>query len=382
LTARLALNSFELGVHGTAALARLREFAHVTGSPAEQALAQLEGEPAMLDFTAHGPWVPPPDIRLTLSPAAGQPPVRSIQTHGTVMLKDANWKAGFLANPVKISAATLHMEDAALRWDPVDFSYGPVKGIATLQLPQACDDPDGCPPKVTLRFGALDASALQVALLGAHEKGTLLSTLLARITPSSSPGWPQLEGNVTADSVALGPFALTNVAATVKVLPTGADVGAFDAGLLGGTVHGAATLLIGDKPDYNIDAAITNVNPAQLGQLAGMKWSGGELNGKGKLEMMGYTDQDLGHSAKGTIHFDWQHGAVSGVGAPASLSRFDRLSGDAAIADGGIDMSAAIVQMGSRKLPAHARITFGMPAQVSFGPPDATAKGKAKPPLK
>ncbi len=54
VTARIALSSFELGVHGTAALSRLREFAHVTGSDAEPVLAQLAGDAAMLDFSAQG----------------------------------------------------------------------------------------------------------------------------------------------------------------------------------------------------------------------------------------------------------------------------------------------------------------------------------------
>ncbi len=155
VTARIALGAFELGVHGTAALPRLREFAHVTGSDAEPVLAQLAGDAAMLDFSAQGPWVPPPDTRLALSPANGPaPPPRSIQTNGTVALKNANWKASFLANPVMISAATLHMENEELRWDSVEFSYGPVKGSATFALPASCADPETCPPQFTLHFGA------------------------------------------------------------------------------------------------------------------------------------------------------------------------------------------------------------------------------------
>jgi hypothetical protein len=374
VTARIALSNFELGVHGTAALPRLREFAHVTGSPAEQVLAQLAGDPATLEFTAQGPWVPPPDTRLALSPANGPaPPPRSIQTNGTIGLKNANWKADFLANAVMISSATLHMDNGGLRWDPVEFSYGPVKGTATLELPEKCAEPEVCPPKFTIRFGDVDAAAVQAALLGAREKGTLLSSLLNRIKPNSPPAWPQLDGTVTADSLVLGPVTLTKVTAAVKIAPTGAEVPSFDAGLLGGTLSGKVTLLAGDKPNYQGEASFTKISPAQLGQLAAMNWSGGTVSGGGKLELAGYTDADLGKSAKGALHFEWQHGTISGAGSstgagvPPALTRFDRWSGDATVADGGLTLQQTEAQRGSRKTPMDATITFGTPAKVTFG---------------
>jgi hypothetical protein len=378
ITARLALTGFELGVHGTTALSRLREFAHLTGSPAEAALAQLAGQPAILDFTAEGPWVPPADVRLTLTPDAG-PAIRSVRTMGTVTLHDANWKAPFLANAVLISTATLHMENGGLLWDPVDFSYGPVKGTATLDVPADCDDPQGCPPKFTLKFAALDAGVVEAALLGAREKGTVLSTLLERLNPNSQPAWPRMGGTATADSLALEPFTLTNVTADLQVKSAGAEATDFDAGLLGGNLHGTATLAAGNKPDYTLEATVTNVNPAQLGQLAGMTWGGGAISGKGKVELAGYTDAELAKSAKGTIHIEWQHGEIAGPSVPQVLVGFDRLSGDAEVADGALTIKHAEAQHGSRKVPVEAAVAFGRPAKVTFGPaarvvPDSAAR--------
>jgi hypothetical protein len=377
VTARIALGAFELGVHGTAALPRLREFAHVTGSDAEPVLAQLAGDAAMLDFSAQGPWVPPSDTRLALSPGNGAaPPPRSIQTYGTVELKNSNWKPAFLANPVMISAATLHMENDKLRWDPVEFSYGPVKGSGTFALPETCADPETCPPQFTLHFAQLDAAAAEAALLGVHEQGTVLSTLISRIRPNSSVAWPRLEGTVTADSLVLGAFTLSNVTAALKVLPAGADVSSFEGGVLGGTLHGKVTLANGDKPGYKAEVSFTNLNPAQLGQLVEMKWAGGTVSGSGQLELTGYTDADLGKSAKGVMHFEWQRGSVTGAGAPPALKRFDRCSGDAAIADGGITLQQTAVQHGSLKTPVEATVTFGTPAKLTFGTP---AKAGSKP---
>jgi len=401
LTARLGLNGFELGVRGTAAIARLREFAHVAGSPAEAALAQLAGEPATLEFTAEGPWLPPADVGLAAVGAGGTGPLAtpapSIRTSGTATLRNANWKASFLANPVLIALATLHLGDGTmaapdsaaalakgkpaaaprtsdavpvLRWDPVEFSYGPVKGIATVEVPVACAGTVECPRRFTAKFATLDASAVQAALLGAHEPGTLLSTVLARLKPNAAPSWPPLEGTAEIGTLLMGPFKLTHVQAAVKVLPAGADVPAFDATLLGGAAHGSASLVLGDKPAYKLDATLTRANPAQVGALAGMTWSGGELNGSGKVELSGYTDEDLGASAKGTIHFDWQRGSAgggTGSAVPPALARFDRWSGDVTIAGGGMAIAENQVKRGAKKSRVEAAVTFGSPAEVRFG---------------
>jgi hypothetical protein len=377
LTGRIALSSFELGVHGTAALPTLREFAHVAGADAEQVLAQLAGDPATLDFTAQGPWLPPPDTRLALSPANGPaPPPRSVETNGTVALKNANWKGAFLANPVMISAATLHMDNGKLRWDPVEFAYGAVKGSATLALPENCADQETCAPQFTVHFAQLNATEAEAALLGVRQQGSVISTLINRITPNSAAAWPRLEGTATADSLILGPFTLSNVTAGLKVSATGLEAPAFQAGILGGTLSGKVTLATGDKPEYKAEASFTNLNPAQLGQLVGVKAAGGAASGSGKLELAGFTDADLGKSARGAVHFEWPHGTVTGAGVPQVLTRFDKWSGDAKVADGGLTLNQADVQRGSRKIPVDVTVTFGTPAKVSFGSAEQAAKEK------
>lgn len=369
LNARFALNTFSLALHGTAAIPRLREFAHVAGSPAEQSLAALAGDPATLDFTADGPWVAPVDVRLT--PVPSQAP-HSIRIIGAVTLRDANWKPPFLANAVLIPSATLHVENAPnagellFTWDPVEFSYGPVKGSATLEAAESCPDPDGCPAKFSLHFAALDASALQAALLGAREKGTLLSTLLDRLKSSAPPAWPAMEGTATADSLALGPFTLTHVVADISAHGAAAKANSFSAGLLGGQLNGKASITAGDKPDYTLDVSFTNVNPAQAGQLAGMKWSGGAIAGSGTLELSGFADVDLGKSAKGTLHFDWPRGSATGEAAPSALAHFDEATGEAQIADGVMTLKPLQVRHGKRTTSVEATLQFGTPAKITF----------------
>ncbi len=389
VSARLNLSGYEMGVRGTAALSRLRELARIAGVPQVSALDQLAGEPAMLDLSAEGPWLPAavssfgsgasPGFSIVsgVSPASAN--ATSDKLTGTVSLRNANWKSDFLANPVEISTATLHLVDGGVSWDPIVFSYGPVKGTAVLGPPGACDVTKDCSPRFDLRFGTLDAAALQAAILGAHEPGTLLSTLIARLRPSSAPLWPTLEGTVQADALLLAPVTLTNLSVSVRILPAGAEISSLDASVLGGQVHGTGSLSAKDKPSYNLQGSFEKLNAAQVGQLLGMAWSGGGLDGAGQVELSGFTDKDLAASAKGTLHFEWRHGSVAGgtiPPVPPSLAKFDQWTADATIADGAITLTGNRVRRGTRKSSVGGSVILGDPPKITFASPPETRAAK------
>ena len=198
--------------------------------------------------------------------------------------------------------------------------------------------------------------------------------------PSAAP-WPQLEGTVTADSLVVGPVTLKGVLASLRFVPTGAEITSLDAGLFGGSVHLAGTLrkpVNGlEKPDYSLGGDFQKLNAADLGKLLGLRWSCGALSGNGNVELTGYTDSDLAASAKGALHFECRRGSIANAktpaaGAakpppiPATLAHFDRWSADASIADGAIDLGANQVVSGAIKRSMEATITFGDPPKVSF----------------
>jgi hypothetical protein len=425
VTSRLALSGYQVTVRGQASLARARELAHVAGMADASALDALAGDTVTVDLGAEGPWLPAQRIPFSnISPAVA---VSNAVTHaesrpailsptadetarpdtdslsGTVTLRNANWKADYLASHVEIAQATLHLGNGETRWDPVIFSYGPVKGTASLSLPASCDATQPCLPQFEVQFGALNASALQAAILGAHERGTLLSTLIARLSPSTAPAWPQLEGTVKADSLILGPVTLREASATLRVLQTGAEITGLDADLLGGRVHGSGTLRTAGtdrgKPAYTLEGQFEKLSPTAVGQLLGLRWSGGNFDADGKIELSGFTYKDLADSVKGTLHFEWRHGAVSSPGGaqgggqedalaaptaalpatapvPPALARFDRWTADAEIADGTITLKQNQVQQGSRKRAVEATLTLGDPPKVTFAAPGETQAKK------
>ena len=384
LNVRLSRAGYQLTARGPASIARSREVAHAAGLKQAAALDALAGDPLTVDLLAQGPWLPVEDVSSDNTPPS-EPPAPTPQSakaiptpvptvlpptdslSGTVTLHNANWKADYLASHVEIASATLHLNGVASQWDPVDFTYGPLKGTATLTEPAPCVAPAICPVKFQVVFGDLDAATVQTAILGARQKDTLLSDLIKRLRPSSSPMWPSLEGTVTADSLDLGPVTLKDVKAGVTMKPASTEITSLDATLLGGSLHASGQFESGDKPYYELTGDLAKLNPSEVGGLLGETWRGGAFAANGKIQLSGFTSNDLASSAKGTLHFEWRHGAIAvDASAPADLAHFDRWTADAIIANGKFALDKNEVAEGSRKRSINASVTLEEPLKVTF----------------
>jgi hypothetical protein len=379
---RLSLSGYQVTVHGETSISRGRELARVAGLAYVAALDALAGDPVSVDLTAEGPWMlAHPSIQpsvLTLPPGGISSATPADRLTGTVTLHNANWKAEFLANAVLISQATLHLAPGELRWEPVVFSYGPVKGTASLSLPVACAALQPCTPHFHLEFGALDAAVLQTAFLGAHERGTLLSTLLDRLRSTAAPPWPRLEGTVKAESLILGPVTLHEPVATVSTLAYEAEITAIEAGLLGGRLyatgayHAAASAR--DKPSYEFEGRWEKLSPSAVGLLLGLRSTGSAFDGNGKIELTGFTGSDLAASAKGVLHFEWPHGSIAATSGfvPPELTRFDRWTADAEVVNGVLTLMENQVKHGVHTQRVQVTITLTDPPKIAFAAPRLT----------
>lgn len=410
----LTVTGYTAGLRGQASLERAKQLTRAVGLAQVSALDGLAGDPLQVDLTAAGPWlvlenIPPavrtastdvpsstpvPNPRKAPAPGAQRPP--SILTTptsdtltGTVTLHNANWRADYLASHVQIAQATLNFSDGVIRWDPVVFSYGALKGSATLELKTNCAPGQACPPHFTVALGALNAADVQSTILGVQQKTTLLSSLIDRLHPAAAPPWPAIEGTVKADTLVLGPVTFNQPVAEVHIVPAGAQISSIDATLLGGRLEATGSFTRAasdkDKPGYSFDGKLDNLNAAAVGQLLGQHWTGGAFNANGKVDLEGYTEKDLGTSAKGVLHFEWAHGAVNAKAAtgkpraaapPAALTRFDRWSGDAAIASGAVTLGDNQIEIGAKKDSIAGTVTFGEPPVVALSDPKAAVPGK------
>jgi hypothetical protein len=393
---QLASSGYHMTLRGPVSVLRAKEATHIVGAKRVAFLDNLGGEPMNVELVAVGPWIPaekstfiapsvaPMPVALPTVSAKHEAPapateiVMTPDDHltGTVTLRNASWGADYLANQVQIAQATIHFEENEIRWDPIAFTYGPVKGTATLSVPSNCGASQSCLPTFGLQFGTLDVKTLQAALLGAHERSTLISTLLSRLRPASLHAWPRMEGAVNADSLIIGPVTMHSAMATVRVSDDGAEITGLDAAFLGGHVAGVANFHAAANsqsvPSYSFSGRFENLSPQAVGQLVGAHWSGGGFDAEGKIELSGYTAKDLAASAKGTMHFEWKHGAISGAtgSLPSALKRFDRWTADASISDGSVTLKKNQIQSGSQSGSVEAAASLGSSPKISFVVPN------------
>jgi hypothetical protein len=188
-----------------------------------------------------------------------------------------------------------------------------------------------------------------------------------------------MEGTVKAESLVLGPVTLHKPEATLSTLASGAEITAFDAALFGGHIHGTGTLHTAasahDKPSYAFEAQLDKLSPSALGQLLGLRCMGGDFNGNGKIELAGFTGDDLAASAKGTLHFEWRRGTVAATSGfvPPALARFDRWTADAEIANGALTLKDNQVKRGVHTASVQAAVTLAIKPRVTFPAPKSAS---------
>jgi hypothetical protein len=408
---QLTIHGYQLSIRGEANMTSARQFAYLAGIEHTTGLNEISGGPIAIALDAEGPWIPPesaeypppqpiaPNPSSASAPADPNPSAGSSADNfaGTVTVRNATWKPEYLAHRVAISQATLHLDGQEMRWDPVDFSYGAIKATGSLTLPAACSGDQPCPAHFELKFGKLNASELQAAILGARPHTSLLAALIDRMHLSSAPAWPPLEGAVQAESLELGPITLDEPVAALKIDSEGATITSFDGRVLGGQVHASGSFARPEtdqgRPAYSFDATFTDLAAPAVGGVLGMRWSGGPFEAEGKIDLAGLTAKELAASAKGTLNFEWRDGAVKSLGAarlagvkserisirsetegiPPALTRFTSFSGDAEIAKGKITLRNGEVVRGARHHSIDAQLTVGEPSKVSFSLPPQTA---------
>ncbi len=407
LNPRLTLHGYELVIRGQTSLANAVQLAKLAGFADVNELNALSSGPITVALDAQGPWLPPQPTELAPPQSAASIPALTASQpdptsssnssadtlNGTITIRDAKWKPDYLARSVAIAQATLHLDGTNAVWDPIEFSYGPIRATARLKVPASCSSDQSCPAHFDLQFGNLNAAEVQSAILGAQPHTSLLDDLIDRLHLSSAPAWPPLDGTVTAASLKLGPVVLQDPKITIGIGSTGAKITSVDARTLGGVLQASGSLTRPDtdegRPGYALNARFSGLSATAVGQLLGMRFAGGPLDAEGKIDLSGVTANELATSAKGTLHFEWRHGRIAAqtplpaaesdstetrVKAekiPTQLGRFSSLAGNAEIGDGAITLHQCEVVNGAWRRPIEAKITMSEPLRVTFAEPQA-----------
>ena len=416
----LAADGYDTVIGGSASTAELRDLAYAFGAPHLEAADNLASGSADIDFTAAGPWIisgdvlspqpatgsaPPPatasssrPVARTVSASVSSPATSSVgnsipssdRLAGSLQLHHAEWKAPYLARPVELPLGTIAIIDGALSMTS-SFNYGTLTGSMAVNTPLACST-GPCPPEIHLHLGAVDAGAVQTALLGIPEKKGLLSPLMDRMRTSEKPKWPAAILDVQAESLVLGPATLLSPTARMKTDGSDIVLENWEAALLGGTAKGQGRFSwTGDGLKYALEGDFAKLSATPLGTIlqgeteddASAKWSGGPLSGHASIELSGLTDKQLAASASGTAHFSWPHGSLpirtatpaktAATSEPAASLvevHFDDWSGTVTLHNGETQLGENAMRQGRHISSITGSIPFGSPAKLAATPPN------------
>ena len=363
--ARLTPAVFEVHVNGSSSVDRMMSLSKglsIFSSP----LNGL-GSQGMADVTLgiQGPWLlPVPDV---------EHPLPAATVTGTLHLRNARLSPAFLASPLEIVTAQGALSQGQIAWSPLSLTYGKIHADGSFLQPIFCADPDGCTPHFDIHVDTLKAADLQSALLGGSH-GQMIEQILERIDRHPYT-WPSLEGRLRVNQFELNTLILQNAAAQLKVKGRQVTLDSVDAKALGGNLHMKGNVdASSDLPVYSLEGQVTNADASEIATLFEEKWGGGSINATAKLQLSGFSAEQLASSTEGKFHWDWTHGTLP-VDAEASpelvpVAAFDRWTADGLIHKSLLTVSHSVLLHGSDEIPLAGTVSFARELQLHSEDPE------------
>ena len=359
---RFTLTGFDIHLTGSGAVGRLRGLSKAfswpgEGAPTAQprpAVALSTTGTATLDLNIRGPWLLPlPDP---------EHPAAPFSTTGSVILKNAELRASYLSQPLRIVSAQGMLSASGVAWTNASVGYGTLGAQGTLEYPTLCSAGNPCAGHFQLSSSALDAVELQSALRGANPNGELLQAILNRIDRRPIV-WPRLSGTFAIGTLSVGKVALRDTTGDLEISGSSVVMRSLNGRLLNGAMHLSGTLdAAGDQPGYEIATEVTSISPHALAGLLDEHWGSGTVDLSAQLKMSGFTAQELAGSATGTLHWDWIKGSLGAQNAPTvaaqPLFHFDSWSGDATVDDSSITIDHSLLERGAEGIPISGTIAL------------------------
>ena len=247
---------------------------------------------------------------------------------GTIRLHNARYAPAFLPEPVLVPAATVLLGSGSVRWSAPVVSFHKLPFAVTAEVPLHCAQGERCPTRFDLTAARLDAGRMEAALLGGGGYGELLDSLLARLDLRSTH-WPLLTGTVHAGTFTIGTLSVKDAVARLSIKDGSLHLDGLSGRALGGALQVDGALdVTGGTPVYRLSAGITGAAARATGALFFEDWGPGAVDLKTKVELSGYTPEQLEASARGTFHAEWAHGVLPGR---TPLARFEHWTLDGTI---------------------------------------------------
>jgi len=321
--------SYNVAVRGDAELQRLFRVARGLGLHAPSFGASGS---AKLDLQIAGNWT------------GFTPPI----TTGSMQLRNVTVLLAGVRAPAHVRIANAILLPGQVRIENLAaaFTSSRIAVDGSLVLSRSCERSQPCPVQFDLHSDELSLAELN-RLLNPQFQSVPWYRLLAGNT---GPGLGRFaaQGRVRADRLLLNGLELQHVVAQADLRDRKLRLSNVQAQTLGGKLRAEWSAdFSSDAPEYSGSGTLERVDLVRVAALTHDPWATGRASGRFKLELAGWSADDLGQSAEATLDFDWQNGAWQHVvlngGVPVRLKRF---TGHAVLHDRRLEFQQSRIKTG------------------------------------
>jgi hypothetical protein len=319
-------SGYSISLKGESEIQHLLELARVSGIPATHVGATGS---AKLDLLVAGKWA-----GFATPVATGRAELHGVraQIHG-------------VNGPLEISFARVILSDSETTVDAIAASFAGAPWAGALSVPRPCVAATSC----MLSFD-LHADEVSTDQLNHWLNPNAAERPWYRFTPTNSGGHSFLGGIRASGTLAINRVMVRKMLATRVTTRLILDQGKLRLGdlradLLGGKHRGEWRADFTTKPPvYSGTGTLDGASLGQLAEVTGDSWVNGSANAKYQVDMEGLSAADLLASAKGTLHFEMEDGALPHVVLANLPLRVRRFTGVLTLREGDIQLQDAALE--------------------------------------
>lgn len=319
-------SGYGISLKGESEIQHLLELARVSGIPATHVGATGS---AKLDLLVAGQWA-----GFATPVATGRAELHGVraQIHG-------------VNGPLEISSARVILSDSETRVDAIAASFVGSQWTGALSIPRPCVLAAPC--MLSFDLHADEASTDQ---LNHWLNPNAAEQPWYRFTTTNSGGHSFLAGIRASGTLAINRAVVRKMLATRVTTRLILDQGKLRladlrADLLGGKHRGEWRADFTMKPPvYSGTGTLDGASLGQLAEVTGDSWVNGSANAKYQLDLAGFSSAELTASAKGTLHFQMEDGALPHIIVANLPLRVRRFTGTLTFRDREVQLEDAALE--------------------------------------
>jgi AsmA protein len=280
------------------------------------------------------------------------------QVRGTVALRNVKADTAWLPGPVQVAKAEVTLSDGGITWKEMQWSWAGATFNGSAIKPTLCEDAASCAWHLTAHTAALDLAKVQ-----AQFQPSGADRFVDFFRAGGPGGWPLFEVDLSADSLEVGPMAVSHASAELTASGSMLKLGQCSGAVLGGSMECSGTVALANG-ESDLSIGLARVSLANAGLLFHEKW------GKGTLEASLNLKLRQGSSASGDFTAMLRDASLSGAAPSTPLARIDSWQLAGTLGDGKVTLDRSVLSSGSNEIPIMGSIGFDRRLDLRMTPHD------------